>query len=401
MRLRPFSCHRRITLAAILGTTLSATVFVATTMAQSTSLTPKEDLGKRLFFDQSLSTPPGQACAACHAPEAAWADPNVELPVSRGARPGRYGSRNDMTVAYSAFVPPLHHDPEDDVWVGGLFWDGRANSLLEQAQGPPLNPLEMANPDEDAVVATLRGLSYADLFDEVYGDGALSDPDDAFDHMADALAAYERTEEVSPFDSKYDRWLRGEVELTEQERRGLDLFEAEDKGNCAACHPNRPAPDGSPPLFTDFTYDNLGVPRNPENPFYTLSADLNPDGFEFVDLGLGATLDDPAQNGKFRVPTLRNVAVTPPYMHNGVLKTLFSVVAFYNTRDRGPWPSPEVAENVNREELGDLGLTNREMEDLMAFLETLTDSGYPDGSSQMRMHRAGGSGPHRHRHSGR
>ena len=142
---------------------------------------------------------------------------------------------------------------------------------------------------------------------------------------------------------KYDHWLRGETELSEQELRGLKLFEAEDKGNCAACHPSRPAADGSPPLFTDFTYDNLGVPRNPENPFYSLPSDLNPDGFAFVDLGLGKTVNDPAQNGKFRVPTLRNVAVTAPYMHNGVFKTLFNVVAFYNTRDVAEWPAPEVS----------------------------------------------------------
>ena len=195
--------------------------------------------------------------------------------------------------------------------------------------------------------------------------------------MADAIEAYEKTPEVSPFSSKYDFWLRGEAELSEQELRGLALFEAEDKGNCVACHPNRPAEDGSPPLFTDFTYDNLGVPRNPENPFYRVSAELNPGGFAFVDLGLGVTVDDPAENGKFRVPTLRNVAVTAPYMHNGAFKTLFQVVAFYNTRDVAGWPDPEVAENVNDEELGDLGLTNPELEDLVAFLQTLTDGWDP------------------------
>ena len=111
------------------------------------------------------------------------------------------------------------------------------------------------------------------------------------------------------------------------------VFEAEDKGKCAACHPSRPAEDGSPPLFTDFTYDNLGTPRNPESPFYLLPPALNPDGFDLVDLGLGTTVGDPGENGKFRVPTLRNAAVTPPYMHNGAFKTLYSVVAFYNTRD--------------------------------------------------------------------
>jgi cytochrome c peroxidase len=337
------------------------------------ALSTKERLGKLLFFDTSLSTPPGQACSDCHDPSVAFANPEKDLPVSRGAIAGRYGNRNDMPAAYSAFVPPRHRDPEENIWVGGLFWDGRVNTLAEQAQGPPLNPLEMANPDVETIAEKLRALDYAELFTEVYGPDSLSDPDQTYANMADAIEAYEKTSEVSPFNSKYDFWLRGEAELSEQELRGLALFEAEDKGNCAACHPSQPAEDGSPPLFTDFTYDNLGVPRNPENPFYRLPPELNPDGADFVDLGLGVTVGDPAENGKFRVPTLRNVAITGPYMHNGVFKTLFQVAAFYNTRDLGGWPDPEVAANVNKEEMGNLGLSNEELEDLVAFLETLTD----------------------------
>jgi cytochrome c peroxidase len=362
-----------MTIQRMLGAMCGMTLLITTAAAQTTPLATKERLGKLLFFERSLSTPSGQACAACHAPEAAFADPESDLPVSRGARPGWYGSRNDMTIAYAAFVPSLHRNQEG-IWVGGLFWDGRANSLAAQAQGPPLNPLEMANPDTLAIAEKLRALSYAGLFTDAYGPDALRNPSTAFTNMADAIEAYEKTSEVSPFSSNYDRWLRGEAGLSEQELRGLALFEADNKGNCAACHPSRPAEDGSPPLFTDFTYDNLGVPRNPENPFYALPPELNPDGFAFVDRGLGQTVNDPAQNGKFRVPTLRNVAVTPPYMHNGVFKTLFSVVAFYNTRDRAGWPPPEVSENTNTEELGDLGLTNQELEDLVAFLRTLTDS---------------------------
>ena len=343
------------------------------TVSVDPSFTTKERLGKLLFFDESLSTPPGQSCSSCHAPEVAFADPELDLPVSRGSRPGIYGNRNDMTISYSAFVPPLHFDKEENMWVGGLFWDGRANSLSEQAQGPPLNPLEMANPDTLTITKKLRALSYAELFTEVYGLDALNDPGTAFTNMADAIEAYEKTTEVNPFSSKYDYWLRGEAELNEQELRGLKLFEAEDKGNCAACHPNRISEEGLLPLFTDFTYDNLGTPKNPENPFYTLPPELNPDGFDFVDVGLGETVNDPAQNGKFRVPTLRNIALTTPYMHNGVFKTLFSLLAFYNTRDVTEWPTPEVSENVNKEELGNLGLTNQELEDIVAFLKTLTD----------------------------
>jgi cytochrome c peroxidase len=338
-----------------------------------TELTRKEQLGKLLFFEKALSTPEGQDCSDCHKPEFAFADPQTGLPVSKGAVEGRYGNRNDMPVAYAAFVPPLHKDTVEDIWVGGLFWDGRASTLEEQAMGPPLNPLEMANPDTVSIRDKLRGLDYSMMFEEIYGSDALDDPASAFHCMADAIAAYERSQELNRFDSKYDLFLKGEAELTPQEIRGMGLFVSEMKGNCAACHPSTPSPDGTPALFTDFTYDNLGVPRNPENPFYTLSPELNPDGFDYVDLGLAITVNDPSENGKFRVPTLRNVALTPPYMHNGVFKTLFEVVAFYNTRDVGPWSPPEVPENVNDEELGDLGLSNQEVEDIVAFLLTLSD----------------------------
>jgi cytochrome c peroxidase len=283
-----------------------------------------------------------------------------------------------MTVSYSAFVPPLHKDTVEDIWVGGLFWDGRSNTLEEQAMGPPLNPLEMANRDTVSIADKLKTLGYDYMFYEIYGEDALDDPSVAFMNMADAIATYERSSEVSPFNSKYDYFLAGEANLSEQETRGMMLFVLESKGNCLACHPSTESDDGSPPLFTDFTYDNLGVPKNPESPFYTISPEFNPDGFDFVDLGLGTTLNDPAENGKFRVPTLRNIAITAPYMHNGVFKTLYQVIAFYNTRDIGPWPPAEVSENVNSDEMGDLKLSNQEVEDLVAFLQTLTDGWDPE-----------------------
>ena len=349
--------------------------------AQQAALTPKEGLGKLLFFDPMLSTPPGQACSHCHSPGAGFGNPNQQLPVSRGVYPDRYGNRNDLTASYAAYIPPRTFDEAEGVWVGGLFWDGRAASLAEQAKGPPLNPLEMANPDAEAVVAAIREAPYRDQFLDVYGEGALDDSEEAYDFMADAIAAYEMSRELNPFDSKYDLYLAGEVRLTEGELHGLALFEDEGKGNCAACHPSRPGPDGSPPLFTDYTYDNLGTPKNPENPYYFLPSEFNPDGVEYVDLGLGPVVGDPDLNGFFRVPTLRNVATTPPYMHNGVFHTLYQVVSFYNSRDVAPWPGPELAAAVNRDELGDLGLTPQEMEEIVAFLKTLTDS-----------YRAGGGG---------
>lgn len=341
------------------------------------SLTPKEELGKLLFFEKQLSDPAGQDCSDCHDPNLAFADRNTGLPVSKGAIPGRYGNRNDMPVAYASFVPPLHKDSVENIWIGGLFWDGRANDLAEQAMGPPLNPLEMANADTAAIFEKIINLEYSPMFLEVYGQDALLNPAIAYKNMADAIAAYERTEEFRPFSSKFDLFMKGDAELSEQEMRGMGLFVSELKGNCAACHPHTALPDGTPPLFTDFSYDNLGTPKNPENPFYLLAKDLNPEGKEFVDLGLGLTVNDAAENGKFRVPTLRNVAITAPYFHNGVFKTLFQVVSFYNSRDIQPWPQPEVLDNINYDEMGDLGLTTQEMEDIVAFLHTLTDGWQP------------------------
>jgi cytochrome c peroxidase len=347
-------------------------------------------LGQALFFDPSLSSPAGQSCATCHAAGAAFTDPSRELPVSKGVLPGRVGNRNAPTAMYAAFSPDFHFDQEEGLYVGGQFLDGRAATLEEQAKGPLLNPLEMANPDKGSVVEKVRRAAYSPDFDKVFGKGALDDTEQAYERIAEALAAFERTPQFSPFSSKYDAWLAGKAKLTQQELRGLRLFEAEDKGNCAACHPSKPGPGGEPPLFTDFTYDNLGVPRNPDNPFYKLPAQHNPAGAAWVDRGLGATVNKPSEDGKFKVPTLRNIELTAPYMHNGYFKTLRGTVVFYNDRDSKPrcaqnrdnedtalkrkcWPAPEVEANVNDEELGNLGLTEREIDDIVVFMKTLND----------------------------
>src|SRR5512139_2388938 len=350
----------------------------------------KAQLGRALFFDPSLSSPPGQSCATCHDANAALADPRFELPVSKGALPGRVGNRNTPTARYAAFSPSFHFDKQEGAYVGGQFRDGRAATLVEQAKGPLMNPLEMANPDKQSVVAKVRRAAYRSEFDGAFGKSALDDPEQAYERIAEALAAFEGTPQFNPFSSKYDAYLAGKARLTQQEMRGLRLFEAKDKGNCAACHPSRPGPKGEPPLFTDFTYDNLGVPRNPDNPFYKLPARLNPAGALWVDRGLGATVNKRSEDGKFKVPTLRNIELTGPYMHNGYFRTLGGAVAFYNDRDRKPlcarnlvteetalkqkcWPAPEVITNVNHDELGDLGLTEREIDDIVAFMRTLTD----------------------------
>ena len=348
---------------------------VGTSKASMTgrTLTQKETLGKKLFFDKNLSTPVGQACADCHSPEVGFGQPNSDYPVSQGVYKDRFGNRNDLPAAYASFSPEFHYEPNEGLYIGGQFWDGRAADLVDQAKVPFLNPLEMANPDEKSVVEKVQKSEYTDLFREVFGAFAFEDPNKAYNMIGEAIAAYEKSSELNQFNSKYDLYLAGKVALTEQERRGLELFEDEEKGNCAACHPSQPGADGTPPLFTDFTYDNLGVPKNPENPFYYLPKNLNPNGVYFVDLGLGDVLNKASENGKFKVPSLRNVAKTAPYLHNGIFKNLRQVVVFYNTRDVGPWPPPEVRMNVNHDELGDLGLSEQEIDDIAAFMHTLTD----------------------------
>lgn len=381
-----------LTLPALaLAATAAAWVALADLSVQEDG---KARLGRLLFFDPSLSEPAGQSCASCHDPSRAFTDPDDGRPTSKGVHRERFGSRNTPTAMYMAFSPAFYFDQQEGHYVGGQFWDGRAASLEEQAKGPFLNAVEMANPDKASVVEKVRRAPYAGQFDAVFGqEGALDDLEQAYERITAAIAAFERTAEFHPFSSKYDAWLAGKAQLSEQELRGLKLFEDENKGNCAACHPSRPGPKGEPPLFTDFTYDNLGVPRHPENPFYTQAKVHNPDGRAFVDKGLGGFVNKAEEDGKFKVPTLRNIAQTAPYMHNGYFRTLRGVTAFYNDRDvrprcqaeaaeakalgQGCWPAPEVAENVNTEELGKLGLTDQEVDDIVAFMATLSDGWQP------------------------
>lgn len=353
--------------------------------APGQELTPIQQLGKSLFFDTNLSTPPGQSCAACHDPSTAFVGPISELNAHGAVYPGavhvRFGNRKPPSAAYATFSPDFHYDETEGLYVGGMFWDGRALNVVEQAKGPFLNRLEMNNPNRKIVVKKVEHSGYAQLFQEVFGWGSLRDVDLAYEYIAQAIAAYEGSPEVNRFTSKYDAYLAGMAELTEQEMRGLSLFEGQ--AQCAACHPSQPGLEGEPPLFTDFTYDNLGVPRNPENPWYDMPPAFNRDGEDWIDLGLGGVLGDPAEMGKMKVPTLRNVGMRPyegfvqAYMHNGALKSLHEVVDFYNTRDLGGWPPPEYPENINTDELGNLGLSDQDVDDIVAFLMTLTD-GYTD-----------------------
>ncbi len=383
-----------LTYVVIGAAILLLAVSVGTVAAKGPTLTPQEQLGKALFFDTNLSDPPGQACAACHAPQVGFTGPdsrvNAHGAVYQGAVKGMFGNRKPPSAAYGGDSPLLHFD--GSTWVGGMFWDGRATGdklgdpLAEQAQGPFLNPREQNNASAQVVIDKVLASSYKHLFQQVCTDAAAY-----YDCIGRSIAAYERTKEVSAFTSKYDLWLKGKAKLTGQERMGLDLFQG--KAKCSGCH--------VPPLFTDFTYDNLGVPKNPQNPFYTEpSGDPN-----FVDLGLGGYLKSAeypedvysAAFGKMKVPTLRNVDKRPnvlfvkAYSHNGYFKSLAGIVHFYNTRDVLPtcagkkgnlpgvtcWPAAEYAATVNHTELGNLGLTRGEEAALVAFMKTLSDGYHP------------------------
>ncbi len=370
------------------------------------AMTTEQTLGKKIYFDRNLSNPAGQACASCHLPKSGFADPDSFLPVSEGVIPGRFGTRNAPSSAYAAFSPVFNFNRTTQAYEGGQFWDGRAADLQQQAKGPFLNPVEMNNTKE-GVVQAVRNSGYASLFRITYGFNSLDDVDTAYNYVAKAIASFEGTKAVNKFSSKYDEYLKGEAALTSlkgeatlthmkgetaltpQERNGLALFNDPAKGNCAACHPSTSTEGMTPPLFTDYTYDNLGIPKNSE--IESLIGAPVP-----VDLGLGGFLattgapDASLQNGKFKVPTLRNIAKTGPYGHNGYFKSLEEIVHFYNTRDVLPscstndpgekitcWPSPEMTENVNRNELGNLGLSSQEEDDIVAFLRTLSD-GYDD-----------------------
>jgi cytochrome c peroxidase len=422
-------------------------------------------LGKILFFDKALSVNRNEACAFCHMPQTGFQGAIESLNQGAVAQPGsvrtRFSLRKPPSAAYAAFSPPLFYADKpgeakcSHCFIGGNFWDLRATGLrlqsptAMQAEGSPLNPTEMANPDPACVVRRMSERPYKGLFESVWGprafevawpddvDALCSRPNDnpassigsevpgpnttplvvklgpadrervqsTFDQMGEAIAAYEASSEVSPFSSKFDAYLAGKAELSEAERRGHDLYNGQAK--CLNCHVD---PKGEHhPLFTDNTTSNLGVPRNPDLAFYRETQPdafgyvPNPQGDAFVDKGFGNFLRSPENaneawkqlapqfDGRFRVATVRNVDKRPrpefvkAYMHNGYFKSLKEVVHFYNTRDTLPrceagspgekvscWPPPENATNINTN-CCDLGLSDDQEDDVVAFLKTLTD----------------------------
>jgi cytochrome c peroxidase len=422
---------RNATLALVCLLTVLLVTFVGVSVALGNGLTPNEQLGKSIFFDTNLSINQNQSCATCHAPEVGWTGPlsdiNAHGAVYEGSIPGRFGERKPPSAAYATLSPIFYQDKKG-LFVGGNFWDGRAtgevlgNPAADQALGPFLNPNEQALPDSACVVwrvcnPVIPG-DYPVAFEEVWGTDACdiawpadvastcategttvtlsaadrSTSDEAYGSIGLSIAAYEDSLEVNAFTSKYDQSFDGKVKLSREERNGFALFQG--KGKCKLCHIT-----GKDALFTDFTFDNLGLPQNPENPAGVAPA--------FVDPGLGGFLMNAgydeevylAEWGKHKVPTLRNVDLRPDasfekaYGHNGYFKTLEGIVNFYNTRDVKPvcpdlyteaealaagcWPVPEVAETVNFDELGDLGLTDEEEAAIVAFLKALSDGYVP------------------------
>ena len=429
-------------------------------------LTPMEELGKALFYDTDLSANGAQSCAACHAPEAGFTGPdalvNAGGAVYQGALPNHFGNRKPPASAYAGDSPVLFFDEVDGGWFGGMFWDGRASGwslgdpLAEQAQGPYLNPLEQAIPTAPVLCVKVKQAEYAGLFEQVWGAGTLNCAKDVigvYEKIGRSVAAYERSDEVNPFSSKFDlfwdnakaagkdvtkircgtggmgggggggmggamgcpgggtspyRWTNYlNLGFTDAELQGLAVFN--DRAECSSCHTLEPGLAGYP-LFTDFGYDNIGVPKNPDNPFYAMPPAWNPAGENWVDYGLGDFLksagypaaDYEPEMGKQKVPTLRNVDLRPSedfvkaYGHNGYFKSLEDIVFFYHWRgmmDGGcmgggggmggggmgcegmvdMFPPPEVDQNRTP-----LGMFPRpQVDNIVAFLETLSDGYIP------------------------
>ena len=375
-------------------------------------------LGEKLFFDNTLSDPEGQSCATCHGPEVGWTGPDEKVNLAGGVYPGamhqRFGNRKPNSSAYASLSPLFHIVIEEGQvkFEGGNFWDGRAtgnllgNPAADQAQGPFLNPVEQNISSAKILVEKVCNSEYAGLLNKIGEEiwkikdiCKTSDVNLLYGIAGIAIAAYENSEKVNQFSSKFDYYLKGKTKLTEKEMKGLDLFNG--KGKCSLCHFSNFEPGGPLPLFTDFRFENLGIPGNPQNPWYSMDSAFNPDGAKWIDRGLMDFIKGVPQyamfaaesNGKHQVPTVRNVDKRPSegfikaYGHNGYFKSLREIVHFYNTRDALPlsetvsdpkpgvnsWPKPEVSENINKLETGNLGLTEEEESAIIEFLKTLSD----------------------------
>lgn len=358
-------------------------------------------LGRRLFTDPALSEPHGTSCASCHDPARAFAPTLSPRAMAagrtpQGSRAGHFSARTAPSLLYVRYVPRRYFYEDDDATVpapfGGLFADGRADTLPEQVQGPLFDRDEMNNASPRALLRKIRADGIAPALSAAFGPAVLDDPKRMLDAVGRCLQAYLQSDEMAPFNSRFDAFLRGGAALSPAELRGLAVFKNPERGNCVACHTMTDTarrPERS--LFTDFGYEAIGVPRNPRLP-------ANRDARHF-DTGLDGTArrlhwPQPAQwCGFFRTPTLRNVAVRQSFMHNGALHTLRDVVAFYATRATDPahWyhgarfddVPPACRANINtatmplnRRAGTQAALTDVDIDDLVAFLRTLTDAPY-------------------------
>ena len=342
-----------------------------------------EQLGQSLFFDKNLSKNRTQSCATCHNPDSAFTDNRdngVKKMASLGDDKKSLGDREAPSAAYAMLSPNFHFDEKKQKYIGGQFWDGRAATLEEQAGGPPLNPLEMGMSSKDEVVSRLKeNPLYVNSFKNIFGEEIFNDSAKAYDAMTKAIASYERTADFATFDSKYDRYLKGEYDLTPLEDLGKSIFFSNNNNSCASCHVLK-GEDKEGETFTNYEFHNIGIPANKE-----LRAK---NGVKELDKGLlnNPNVKDEKEKGKYKVPTLRNVAVTSPYMHNGVFKDLKTVVEFYdkynnanrkiNPETKKPWDSAEVKDTISLKELKAQELSDRKVEALVAFMKLLTDKRY-------------------------
>ena len=346
--------------------------------------TTKLTLGRDLFFDPDLSLGRNQSCSSCHDPNTAFTDlrqNRVAAAASTGSDGISIGKRNTPSAGYSGLTPAFHFDNGSGEYIGGQFLDGRAVNLQAQAGEPILNPLEMAMPDKASVIQRIKqNPRYLKDFRAIFGESVFSDNNQAFLALTEAIAEFEQSDFFAPFDSKYDRYLRGEYELSASEELGMSLFFSNNNSNCSSCHLLKTeGMEGE--TFSGYEFHNIGVPVNKL---------LSPNGHaeDTVDHGLleNPAIDDAAQDGKFKVPGLRNVAITPPYMHNGVFRKLSTVLGFYdsynnpqrlmNPETGQAWEKPEVAATVNLSDLKAKKLSDRKIEALVSFLELLTDKRY-------------------------
>jgi len=360
-------------------------------------LSPQAALGERIFNDASLSASGRQSCASCHVAATGDAQDNALAAQLGGADLSLQGSRTAPSIRYLAFGTAFRLDGGGTP-SGGFFWDGRASSLAEQARRPFFNPVEMALASPADLAARLAKADYAQDFAALYGPDIFSRPDDALQAVGSAVQQFELEDvRLRAFSSKFDAFLDGKTTLSAAEARGLAAFEDPLRGNCSSCHTSAKSGRGTHPLFTNFTYHALGVPRNAE-----LVANADP---AHADLGLcareGGDLAARADLcGSFKVPSLRNVALRRALFHNGRFKTLADAVDFYAQRDTRPelfYPAlpdgsvdryddlpPQFKANVSRGEApydripgGVPAMSPAEVDDIVAFLEALTDGWTP------------------------